>query len=61
MTFNCGMKNLSAGAVLAIAYFPPPVALPAIIGMIFQQLLASIFAFTMFRSSNSTKAETVSS
>jgi BASS family bile acid:Na+ symporter len=49
MTFNCGMKNLSAGAVLAIAYFPPPVALPAIIGMLFQQLLASVFANALFR------------
>ncbi|MGF7032928.1 putative Na+-dependent transporter [Paenibacillus mucilaginosus] len=48
MTFNCGMRNISAGAVLAIAYFPPPVALPAIIGMMFQQMMASLFAYMFF-------------
>ncbi|OXM82762.1 bile acid:sodium symporter family protein [Paenibacillus rigui] len=41
LTFNSGMRNLSAGAVLAISFFPPPVALPVIAGMLFQQLLAA--------------------
>ncbi|TVY09436.1 bile acid:sodium symporter family protein [Paenibacillus cremeus] len=45
MTFNTGMRNISAGAVLAIAYFPPAVAMPVIIGMLFQQMLASFFGF----------------
>ncbi len=49
MTFNCGMRNISAGAVLAIAYFPPTVAMPVIIGMLFQQMLASLFGFALFR------------
>lgn len=53
MTFNCGMRNISAGAVLAIQYFPPPVALPVIIGMLFQQMTASLFAHLLFRRSES--------
>jgi predicted Na+-dependent transporter len=43
MVFNSGMRNNSAGAVLAISYFPPPVAMPVILCMLFQQLLASLF------------------
>ncbi|ETT72935.1 hypothetical protein C173_12847 [Paenibacillus sp. FSL R7-277] len=39
--FNSGMRNLSAGAVLAVRYFPPAVALPVISGMLFQQILAA--------------------
>ncbi|MFD1908083.1 hypothetical protein ACFTAO_13600 [Paenibacillus rhizoplanae] len=39
--FNSGMRNLSAGAVLAVRYFPPSVALPVISGMLFQQILAA--------------------
>ncbi|WP_233532176.1 bile acid:sodium symporter family protein [Paenibacillus alkalitolerans] len=49
MTFNCGMRNISAGAVLAIQYFPPPVAVPVIMGMVFQQMTASLFAYLFFR------------
>jgi predicted Na+-dependent transporter len=43
MVFNSGMRNNSAGAVLAISYFPPPVAMPVIVCMLFQQMLASLF------------------
>ncbi|SFJ21181.1 bile acid:sodium symporter family protein [Brevibacillus centrosporus] len=43
LTFNTGMRNISAGAVMAIAYFPAPVALPVVLGMLFQQTLASTF------------------
>jgi predicted Na+-dependent transporter len=49
MVFNCGMRNISAGAVLAISFFPPQVALPTIIGMLCQQLLASLFGYLFFR------------
>ncbi|WP_134687192.1 bile acid:sodium symporter family protein [Brevibacillus migulae] len=45
LTFNCGMRNTNAGAVLAVTYFPPLVALPVVFGIIFQQLLASLFGF----------------
>ncbi|EJL24204.1 bile acid:sodium symporter family protein [Brevibacillus sp. BC25] len=43
LTFNSGMRNISAGAVMAITYFPAPVALPVVLGMLFQQILASTF------------------
>jgi predicted Na+-dependent transporter len=49
MVFNCGMRNISAGAVLAISFFPPQVALPTIIGMLTQQLMASFFGYLFFR------------
>ncbi|MDO7905323.1 bile acid:sodium symporter family protein [Paenibacillus sp. JX-17] len=42
LIFNGGMRNISAGAVLAVAYFPAPVAVPVVLGMVFQQLLASL-------------------
>ncbi|MFH5185021.1 bile acid:sodium symporter family protein [Paenibacillus sp. TAB 01] len=47
LTFNSGMRNLSAGAVLAISFFPPPVALPVIAGMLFQQLLAAAYGVNL--------------
>lgn len=49
LTFNSGMRNISAGTVLAITYFPPPVALPVIAGSLFQQLLASTYAHLLSR------------
>ena len=42
LTFNIGLRNISAGATLAIAYFPQAAALPATLGIIFQQTLAAI-------------------
>lgn len=45
LVFNGGMRNISAGAVLAVSYFPPPVAVPVVLGMVFQQLLASLAGF----------------
>ncbi|MEK4523034.1 bile acid:sodium symporter family protein [Psychrobacillus sp. FSL W7-1493] len=43
MVFTGGMRNISAGVVLATAYFPPAVAIPVVLGMLFQQVLASLF------------------
>lgn len=43
LTFNSGMRNISAGAVIAITFFPAPVAIPVISCMLIQQLLASFF------------------
>lgn len=42
-TFLGGMRNISAGAVIAISYFPPAVVVPVVIGMLFQQTLASLY------------------
>ncbi|MCI1982176.1 MAG: bile acid:sodium symporter family protein [Oscillospiraceae bacterium] len=44
MTFGSGMRNISAGAVLAATYFPAEVMFPVMIGTLFQQLLASLFS-----------------
>ncbi len=43
MTFSGGMRNISAGAVLATTYFPPSAAVPVVLGMLFQQLCATLF------------------
>lgn len=47
--FNGGMRNISAGAVLAVSYFPAPVAVPVVLGMVFQQMLASLVGFLLGR------------
>lgn len=49
MMFTGGMRNISAGAVIAVQYFPPAVAVPVVIGMLFQQVLASIFGLLFKR------------
>lgn len=41
MTYLCGMRNISAGAVLAGEYFPSEVMFPVVIGTLFQQVLAA--------------------
>ncbi len=42
LTFTGGMRNISAGAVLAVSFFPAAVAVPVVVGMLFQQVLASL-------------------
>lgn len=49
MTFNSGMRNISAGAVIAAAYFPPEVMFPVMIGTLFQQVLAATYAQLLVR------------
>ncbi len=43
LVFTVGMRNISAVATIAIAFFPEAAALPAILGMFFQQTLAAVF------------------
>jgi len=57
LTFNAGMRNISAGAVLAVAYFPPPVAIPVVLAMLFQQSLASLFGAALGRLAQAAAAE----
>jgi bile acid:Na+ symporter, BASS family len=47
MTFNSGMRNINAGTVLAVSYFPPAVAIPVVLAMIYNQTLASFFGFLL--------------
>jgi predicted Na+-dependent transporter len=44
MTFNVGMRNTSFGSVLAISFFPPAVAIPVIITLLYQQPIAAILS-----------------
>lgn len=41
--FNGGMRNIAVGVVIATTYFPSKVAMPVVFGMLFQQVLASVF------------------
>ncbi|WP_141431062.1 bile acid:sodium symporter family protein [Bacillus sp. 03113] len=41
LVFTGGMRNISAGAVIAVSFFPPQVALPVVVCMLFQQILAA--------------------
>ncbi len=50
VSFLCGIRNVTAGAVLASQYFGPEVMFPAIIGTPFQQVLAATFGRIMERS-----------
>ena len=47
--FNAGMRNIAVGVVIATSYFPGTVAMPIVLGMLFQQLLASIVAKVVSR------------
>ena len=44
MCFCCGMRNISAGAVLASQYFPPQVLFPVAFSPLFLQLTTSVVA-----------------
>lgn len=49
LTFSGGMRNISAGAVIAVTYFSPAVAVPVVVGMLFQQVLASFAGYLLAR------------
>jgi predicted Na+-dependent transporter len=44
MTYLCGMRNISAGAVIAASYFPGEAMFPVVMGTLFQQVLAALFS-----------------
>ncbi len=49
MMFDCGIRNISAGAVLAAAYLPAEALFPVMVGTLFQQLFAAIVGRAMQR------------
>lgn len=49
VSFCCGIRNVTAGAVLATQYFGPEVMFPAVIATPFQQVLAALFGRIMER------------
>lgn len=44
LVFTGGMRNIAVGVIVATTYFPSKVAMPVVFGMLFQQVLASIFS-----------------
>ena len=38
------MRNIAVGVIVATTYFPCKVAMPVVFGMLFQQVLASVFS-----------------
>lgn len=44
MIYNVGIRNNSCGLVLALAYFPPVVAVPITLSILFQQPLATLIS-----------------
>lgn len=48
-TICCGLRNVSAGAALAILYFSPLTAFTVILGMLFQQILGCLGGMTASR------------
>ena len=49
MTYSCGMKNISAGAVIAAEFFPGEAMFPVVMGTLFQQVLASLWGLVLDR------------
>ena len=49
MCYGVGMRNISAGAVIAAQFFPGEVVFPVMMGTLFQQMLAGVFAGVMNR------------
>ncbi len=47
--FCTGLRNISAGAVLAAQFFPGEVVFPVMMGTLFQQILAGLFGSVMNR------------
>lgn len=50
MVYNVGMRNIAFGSVLAITYFPPAVAIPVTLGMLYQQPMAAVVSYLFHRS-----------
>ncbi|SDM89874.1 Predicted Na+-dependent transporter [Psychrobacillus sp. OK028] len=48
--FTGGMRNIAIGVIIATTYFPSKVAMPVVFGMLFQQVLASIFSKVITKS-----------
>ena len=44
VVFSGGMRNMSTGVVIAVAYFPPAAAIPIVTGIFFQQIVCATIA-----------------
>ncbi len=52
MTFCVGLRNISAGIVVALRYFSPATAIPVVLVIIFQQPMAAVFQHWFLRRVN---------
>lgn len=55
--YGAGMRNISAGAVIATAYFPGEALFPVMIGTLFQQVLAASFGAWISRAKKENKGQ----
>nr|WP_106779301.1 bile acid:sodium symporter family protein [Lysinibacillus timonensis] len=60
--FIGGMRNTAIGVIVATTYFPAKVAMPVVFGMLFQQVLASLFSKVLekYEQKYNPKSETTS-
>lgn len=58
LTYSSGMRNISAGSVIAISYFPSSVVFVVVVGMLFQQTIASGFGTFLHKHYNQQVEET---
>ena len=49
--FTVGLRNISAGAAIALEYFPPAVGFPVVLAFLLQQPTAALFAHIFQRTS----------
>jgi bile acid:Na+ symporter, BASS family len=61
MIYNVGMRNTNFGAVLAISFFPPAVAFPIILTLLYQHPIAAIVANVYIKFNRGSHLDLVSS
>ena len=57
VVFSGGMRNMSTGVVIAVAYFPPAAAIPIVTGIFFQQIVCATIAKLLERHYNKENLE----
>lgn len=57
MAFGSGLRNISAGAVIAAQYFPGEVLFPVMMGTLFQQVLAACYGKLIIMVADRTRKE----
>jgi predicted Na+-dependent transporter len=57
LVFSVGLHNTSAAMTLGIEFFPGPAALPAVLGIIFQQTIAAIMGRLLFKKEEQAEGE----
>jgi predicted Na+-dependent transporter len=58
LVFSVGLHNTSAAMTMGIEFFPGPAALPAVLGIVFQQTTAAIMGRLLLKEGKEKKPET---